>query len=472
MIKDDRIYQVLLRHDFDLFRGNKEISEYLREHLDKYYNDISIAAKTDNSFLGGTFTNLIEGKLETLRDFCTTIPEVLTAYENGYIKDAYVKSAKLFDQIKPYFLFCNSSSNTGGKYYRIRSGDYRIKEVSESKAKKAELFHIKKPLRSRIGAYRYSVPGYPCLYLASDIELAWFECGMPKQFSYCQMNIMQGDASALKLVDISHRPVEFLSGFTTYLLNARRRGKSEDELRRIYDVLINYILTYPLASACSVKVKNRSEQFVEEYIFPQLFMSWIRESEDIDGIQYKSSLYSTLVQGIGAVNLALPVKTFREDGLDEKLSAKIEVSDIGFFDVSDQFKQYKCVLHEIDEFKNSLQTFIVESPYVGSYVLELIDLCEYIKRTYNALIEGDYSNGELTFTSIDRLSDYANLLYKCKEIKIEEYIREFSCDETHKSNLPIIDEQFEKFHMLTGKILRKHVAFGFNFENLSNFETI
>ena len=28
MIKDDRIYQVLLKYNFDLFRGDKNITEY------------------------------------------------------------------------------------------------------------------------------------------------------------------------------------------------------------------------------------------------------------------------------------------------------------------------------------------------------------------------------------------------------------------------------------------------------------
>ena len=84
MIKDDRIYQVLLKYNFDLFRGDKNITEYMREHCNQYL-------------------------------------------------------------------------------------------------KKMQLFHIKKTLRNRVGAYRYSVAGSPCLYLASDRELAWFECGMTEK---------------------------------------------------------------------------------------------------------------------------------------------------------------------------------------------------------------------------------------------------------------------------------------------------
>lgn len=36
MIKDDRIYQVLLKYNFDLFRGDKNIIEYMREHCNQF----------------------------------------------------------------------------------------------------------------------------------------------------------------------------------------------------------------------------------------------------------------------------------------------------------------------------------------------------------------------------------------------------------------------------------------------------
>ena len=40
----------------------------------------------------------------------------------------------------------------------------------------------------------------------------------------------------------------------------------------IYKFLLRYIMVYPIAAACSVKVKDRNAKFVEEYVFPQLFM--------------------------------------------------------------------------------------------------------------------------------------------------------------------------------------------------------
>ena len=472
MIKGDSIYQVLLKHDFDLFRGDKGIAEYMAGHLGKFYEDIVVATEGENPFLGDAFTNLLKQELEFLHDICVEIPNILTAFENGHIRDAYVNSSVLFDRMKPYLLSRYSWIGNGGDFYRIRSGDFRIKEPTESKKKKAELFHIKRPLRNRIGAYRYSVAGYPCLYLASNRELAWFECGMPRQFSYCQLVITEDGDYALKLVDLSHRPIEFLSGFTTWVLNARRSNKDDNELKKYYDVLIKYIITYPLAAACSVKVKNRGSNFVEEYVFPQLFMHWIRENDDIDGVRYKSSLNSTLVQGMGAVNVALPVKKFREDGLDEKLTAKIKVSDIGYLDVSKEFKRYKDALDAIKDFKDYLRIYIIEAQYAGDYVIELIELCECIIKTYTALMDDDYTNSELVFTYIDRLYDYADLIYRCREIKVKECIDRALPGQKDLVDPAIIKEHFEEFHKLTERILKKHTVFDFSFENLRNLENI
>lgn len=442
----------------------------MADHLNKYYSDIVVAVNGENPFLGNIFIRLLKQELGSLHDICVEIPAILTAFNDGHIKDAYIKSSMLFDRIKPYLLSSYSSNGNSGDFYRIRSGDFRIKDPTESKEKKAELFHIKKSLRDRIGAYRYSVAGCPCLYLASDMELAWFECGMPKQFSYCHLVITENGDNALKLVDLSQRPVEFLSSFTVWVINARRQNKDEKELTKYYNALIKYIVTYPLSSACSVKVKNRGSKFVEEYIFPQLFMHWIRESDDIDGVRYKSSLNSTLVRGMGAVNVAFPVKRFREDGLDERLTSKIGISDIGYLDVNKDFKRYGYALDAIKTFVNELRVFSIESQYAGDYISELIDLCECIIKIYTALMEGDYSNSELLFTYIDRLYDYADLLYKSCEIKIKECMDRAFPKQIELVDPAIIKAHFEKFHELSGQILTKNTVFGFAFENLDNIE--
>lgn len=50
MIKDDSLYQVLLKHNFSLFKGNMCISDYLENHLKQYCSDIIQAKNGENKF--------------------------------------------------------------------------------------------------------------------------------------------------------------------------------------------------------------------------------------------------------------------------------------------------------------------------------------------------------------------------------------------------------------------------------------
>lgn len=467
--KDDKIYQVLLSYNFNLFRDDKSISEYMKEHLLLYYNDIENAVRCENTFLGNKFIDLLKSKLGLLNNVCTSIPETLKTYEDGYIKDAYIASEKIFDMLRPHLLQRFSWRDSGEWYYRIRQGDFRITDGKNSKKQKAELFHIKRGLRNRIGAYRYSVSGFPCLYLSSSRELAWFECGMPKKFSYCNMYVDETGENALKLIDFSERPINILSNISVWLLNKRRQNKDDSD---IINYLVNYILIYPLAAACSVKVKDRGNKFVEEYIFPQLLMQWIRSNDEFDGVRYKSSLNSNLVSGMGAINVAFPVKKFREDGLDENLTSKITVSDIGYLDVNRDFKKYKDSLIEMKKFVRELELYSIGPSFYGTYVINIIDTCNSIIQVYTALMSGDYENGELIFNYIQRLNDYVNLLHESQDLKIKEYEEEWSKIKLGKLDIESAKEHFKKFKEISNKILEYNTVFHFSFENLENHEKI
>ncbi|MFW1494652.1 hypothetical protein ACEV9S_24505, partial [Vibrio parahaemolyticus] len=48
-------------------------------------------------------------------------------------------------------------------------------------------------------------------------------------------------------------------------------------------------MTWPLIAACSIRVKNPSDNFKPEYIIPQLLLQWARDYKSIDGIRYTST---------------------------------------------------------------------------------------------------------------------------------------------------------------------------------------
>lgn len=469
MYKGDSVYKVILNYNFDLFRGELEVSEYLEKHFNQYVSDIQVAINKDNHFIEAKFISMLEEKIPLIKEICSQIIDVSKKYSQGLIKEAYIKAYDLFDDKNSYFMVSSSRNERNRFFYRLRPGDFRITDANESKEKKSELFHIKRNKKHLISAYRYSVSGFPCLYLASRKELAWFECGMPKQFSYCEMIIDEEGDNALRLVDFSNRPMDFLSNIHNNLLNAKN---DENRKEIIYEYLLQYIITYPLVAACSIKVKNRNNNFVEEYVIPQIFMQWIRESNYFAGVIYKSSLDSNLVQGMGAINIALPVKEFRSDGLGENLTSKISVSNIGYLDVNEYFLKYKTYLDDIETYKNDIWADLINSKYQCSYAWELIELCETVINTYDALMNGNYKNSELIFSHIDCLANHISIIYRNKKSIVDECVNEAFKHMKMKVDKDKIIKQIDDFYKLMSKVVHKHMVFHFNFENLGNYEKI
>ena len=266
--------------------------------------------------------------------------------------------------------------------------------------------------------------------------------------------------------------MDLLSNMHVWLLNAKDKP---DEKQKLYNYLLNYIITYPLAASCSIKVKDRNNKFVEEYVIPQLFILWLKDKEKYDGVRYKSSLYTTLVQGMGAANIVLPVRKFRADGLCEFLTSKISVSDIAYLDVNADFQKYKDQIKDIVDFKNNLWSQRIGADYYCAYVLQLIDICETINVTYNAIMDGNYINMELILHQIDCMADYIYRIHKSKDSIIEEGIKEAKSMSSGIDEDTIrkkIIEDIEVFYSLLTKVVGKHMVFRFSTEDVANWEKI
>lgn len=471
MYKGDALFQCLRLYDFNLYRKDQTVPQYLKEHFKQYIDDIEKAANGNNPLLGEDFCTQLLNQLSEIKRICDEIVKIAERHRDGQVKNAYEMAYPLFSSMRSYYLTRREGTEPNN-YYRLRQGDLTIQEHedSKSKSKKAAMFHIKESDRHLIGAYRFSIQGFPCLYLAGSFELGWFESGMPNKVSYCKMCIEETGEDGLKLIDISNRPVDLLSSVHVWLLNAKN---NEIKKNYIFQYLMNYIITYPLAAACSIKVRNRGEKFVEEYVLPQLFMQWIRDDDQYAGIRYKSSLNSTLVQGMGAVNIALPVKKFRNDGLCETLTSKISVSDIGFLDVNQVFQKYLHLLKQIEDFKNELWNRRINRTHF-KYAQNLISICEDISLIYNSIMNGTQLN-ELILHQIDSLADYISTIKENKNniVKINiEQVKGSSreIDETELQKM--IEADIDKFWTLAMNVVHKNIVFNFSKGDVDNFEKI
>lgn len=460
----------LVKYDFKLSRGKDTVAECLDRHFRNYIKDLEEWLKNKDKSNKDEFYYTLNKKIKFIEKICKEIVEVSKLHRDGKIRESYAKSEELFNNLSDYLCTCKINEN--GEFYRIRKGDFRIKEGEESKKKKAELFHIKNSERNLVNSYRYSISGFPCLYLSQGFELAWFECGMPSQFSYCKMRL---DEKQLRLIDFSENPYSLKFN----IINCSNKiGDKEN----IYKELLNYIITYPIAIACSLKVEKRDDSFVEEYVIPQMLMLWIKNSNKFDGVIYKSSLNTTLIKGVQAKNVVLPTKEFRKDGLDKRLTENIKLSDIGYFDVNNHFKDYQKNLSELENFKQNLaikeksNSMKMVYDYMRiKYINNIEQICDTINITYNSLMRGNYSNIDLVFHNIDCIFFYICTIYNSIEhicIDIEDFIsnKKLVCDKVNL--IKDMEDDINKFFDISTKIVKPHTAFDFEKEELYNFEKI
>jgi hypothetical protein len=172
------------------------------------------------------------------------------------------------------------------------------------------MFHPPFQLRHKVKTQRYSIPGYPSLYLGSSLYICWEEMGRPpfdKVFS-----VRLETARPLRVLDFGYAP-RIIADIIRPLVTTNAAVPTAPDLR------LQAVTFWPLVAACSVRVLYRDEAFKPEYIIPQLLLQYVKEdthNNNIDGIRYFSTHFGNPAGSLAlASNFVLPVKTNGATGL-------------------------------------------------------------------------------------------------------------------------------------------------------------
>ena len=128
-------------------------------------------------------------------------------------------------------------------YYRTRNSEKKLTNPEK-------LFHAPFELRTKAKTARYSVLGFPSLYLTRNLYVAWEESR--------RADVNTFYASRLEL----QHPISLLD----LRLCRSFENIPEDKLQQ---TIHGYLLTIPLIIACSLKVKSDYDPFKPEYIITQ-----------------------------------------------------------------------------------------------------------------------------------------------------------------------------------------------------------
>ena len=173
-----------------------------------------------------------------------------------------------------------------------------------------EMFHIPFEKRSLTTNQRYSISGYPCLYLGNSAYGCWEELNRPN-VEMCNIVALE-NVEQLTVIDLS-------------LSNMYSSDFMEADL---YNMVLSLI--------CSLKTSDRTSPFKPEYIIPQTLLSCMIRRNDksnkfyCDGIKYTSSRYDSkrcLFNDISLFdNYVIPIKQSKEKGYCDELSSLFAIS--------------------------------------------------------------------------------------------------------------------------------------------------
>jgi|TARA_B110000902_G_scaffold86485_1_gene102632 hypothetical protein len=275
---------------------NKSFDKFIEEFLNTFLEKVNLLDSGfqtfGTQFIKNTQEKIVKGLIKSIKE-----------YYNGNPYKAYKELDKtLRNDLKDlYVIIKQKTYSENENFYRIR-----LKKENYDLNRK-DLFHIPFELRGKVTSQRYSIPGFPSLYLARTIYVCWEELNRPKIDDFQVMRLE------------STKPIKFLD-----------LTPPTDNPELLTRELYRYFMTFPLVACCSVKAKNSSDTFKPEYIIPQLLLQWVRNNDRLDGIKYKSThINANLYKKEGKLsNLVLPVKQNKNSGHCNKLKSMFKMTEV------------------------------------------------------------------------------------------------------------------------------------------------
>lgn len=252
--------------------------------------------------------NCAKSYIRDIKKTCGLINKAVEHYLNGFPSKAYSAFKRTMTLLmdNPLKIYQKSIIEQF-KTPSTRYGEdddlklFRAVSVEDNRPyQRARVFHTPYNLRSKVSTCRYSIAGYPSLYLGTSLALCCEEIHMnPHQnFALASMFKLEKEFeytnTHIQVIELGVKPQDFINNRNNDIVNIRRISSSLLEDRNIRTA---YLFWYPLIASCSYIRVNKKDPFAAEYIIPQLLMQWVRsemcskqngEYDQLVGIRYFS----------------------------------------------------------------------------------------------------------------------------------------------------------------------------------------
>lgn len=285
----------------------KDYQKYVQDKSLQYDNKVEVSFPSEEDF--NKVGNII---LKIALDF-----------EQGKVNESYNTFNKIWEieEIQPA-LIMKERGKDAFSYYRGRLSSEPIKYAKN-------LFHVPFEKRHLVSTARFSMPGYPCLYLTRRIYTIW------KELPNCRLEDLYVSRLKYQYKTKEDNPL--------YLLDLRLRCQFYYKLtdEELQTALNAYLLIMPLIIACSLRVQHQKAPYKQEYVIPQIVMHSVIErmctQKRCYGIIYSSTNdnHNFWQEAITPPNIdciVIPVQTLKKKGYCSELTKKFWITEPVLFD--------------------------------------------------------------------------------------------------------------------------------------------
>jgi hypothetical protein len=342
----------------------------------------------------GLITQYIEdvSKIENIGD---EVKSVLNRLSNG-IKSVLISQHRgstaykeinalsdIINSIKFHIDIISYDPNTD--FYRLRFVDNKEGHVEAKK--REELFHIPFQSRRIVSNQRYSIPGFPCLYIGNSVYTCWQELRQP---SLDNIQLTRFRFRGTETEDATFQEALKVYDLTFDYYNNPHSNLDETQI-------FSKLILFPLIAACSIRLsENQSLKYVPEYIIPQIvldvlftgYSKSIREEIggsqgylDVNGLCYSSTRTSDVCEGLFH-NIVIS----SEDGsdLDKGYSSKLMKQFLMTEVLAAWQLDYR--IDEMEEYKNDNVEKIKIGGSIKSYEETKFGVLEYLLSDENGVV--------------------------------------------------------------------------------------
>lgn len=329
---------------FNNFKGETDIRLRTENHIQDFIHLVNEV--DENSFiLLGAEKSIILNQLQIQNN---KITKAIDSFLNGDIIECY----NIIFQT--YFDINDGIKNLFYKPLPARVPFYRMRVNNTNQLfSEKEMFHIPFELIHKTNNQRFSLSGYPCLYLGNSSYICWEELNKPN-LNNCNFSIL-GNEEALNFFDLTPPNI----------------------IKNQFD-----ILRFPLIIASSIKCSPQKSTFKPEYIIPQAilhslirfnkvdFKSFTKTINHIDGIIYLSPLISNglMFDDLNHMhNYVIPTINKSASGYCKRLSQLFIISEGQ--SINNLWLRFPQIFADIDEDVNdkyNLSVFNIIEKYLKS----------------------------------------------------------------------------------------------------------